>query len=162
MPVGQSGLNTNNKFVFIMEEVYVSTRQKLVDMMRFTVFRMFTIGILGILSIVIGIVLSFADIKTLYALPIVTICGAADMLYIYKITKKTYRETEVKAPNRILFGKEYNIYEVNEKDVFDTIMLLHEGNGLIKARQELINFAFVTNMVLYGIYIIISVIMACV
>ena len=160
MPVGQSGLNTNNKFVFIMEEAYVTVRQLLVELLKFSVLKMYTIGIIGLVVVLIGAWLSFISISNIYPIPAILIPTIINIIYINKLTKQTYRDTEVKAPNRILFGKEYNIYEINEKDVFDTIMILHEGLGLIKARRELINVTFILNLTLYCIYLIFVVTMS--
>ena len=72
-----------------------------------------------------------------------------------KLIKKTYHETEINTPNKILFGKEYNILEVNEKDVLDTTMILNRGLGLIQSRKEVVNLKLLLNLIFHINYLLV-------
>lgn len=155
MPVGQSGLNTNNKLVFIMEYAYTETRNSIVEFTKYAVLRMYIIGICALILTVVSIVFSFMNILCTIGIPILIAIDIISIVDINKLIKRTYHETEINAPNKILFGKEYNILEVNEKDVLDTTMILNRGLGLIQSRKEVINLKLLLNLIFHINYIIV-------
>lgn len=155
MPAGQSGLNTNNKLVFIMEYAYTETRESIVEFTKYTVLRMYIIGICALLLTIASIIFTFMNVLCALAIPVLVTIDIISIARMNKLIKKTYHETEINAPNKILFGKEYNMLEVNEKDVLDTTMILNRGLGLIQSRKEVINLKLLLNLIFHINYIIV-------
>lgn len=144
--VGISSLNLNNPFVMIMEKEYRSTRTALVKFTRKTIVMIFLFTIidiiLGILSksiILMGLVLISFDCFTLITL------------------SKTIKNTNLRKVDEIVFGEEYNILAINESDVYNTTRTLCEMRGKIEGRNDMLNYAIISNIIVIC-YIIIEMI----
>ena len=144
MSAGKSGLNTNNKFVFLMENKYAESRRELFNFVKSGIVKL---GISCLLSLIMLIVIIFINDDNLGCiLSLILFELITNFRISYNITK-TIKEADINKTNKILFGQEYNIYEVNETDVLDTTLQLNTISGLIKGRNEITNMLLVVSII---------------
>lgn len=127
--IGVSSLNMNNPFVLVMEKEYVATRKALVAYTRKSITVMV---ILSIIDIIAGI---FTGNYFLYSFMLIS-----SDIFLWITLKNTIRDTNLKKVNEIVFGEDYNIYKINEEDVYNTTRTLCTMRGNISGNNRLLNF----------------------
>lgn len=135
--IGVSSLNLDNKFVYIMEQEFRDTRHTLVLFTRKVIINMIIIAILNIISAII----SFDFIEHIFLL-------SFSEIFIWRILKKTAKETNLRHVDEIVFGEDYNIYKINEEDVYNTTRTLCRMRGVINGYDKLINCVLITHILI--------------
>ena len=98
MPVGKSGLNTNNKFVYLMEEVYMENRKLLYSVTRKGVRNQFILAAFHIF-IIIAMVIMTIYTKTIimisFHIMVLALTISEDIL-IRKIINRILQQNDIK------------------------------------------------------------------
>ncbi len=137
MPVGKSGLNTNNKFVYLMEEVYMENRKLLYSVTRKGVRNQFILAAFHIFIIITMIMLTIYTktvIMISFHIMVLALAISEDIL-IRKIINRILQQNDIKHTDGMIFDKNYNILEINESDVLNTTFKIDELNGNLHADE---------------------------
>ncbi len=135
--VGVSSLNMNNPFVLVMEKEYVATRKALVAYTKKSIVVMI---VLSIIDILVGVLT-----KNYFLYGFVML--STDIFCWITLTH-TITETNLKKVNEIIFGEDYNIYKVNEEDVYNTTRTLCTMRGNVLGNSRLLNYAILLHIVI--------------
>lgn len=135
--IGVSSLNMNNPFVLVMEKEYVATRKALVAYTKKSIVVMI---VLSIIDILVGILT-----KNYFLYGFVFI---STDIFCWLTLKTTITKTNLKKVNEIIFGEDYNIYKVNEEDVYNTTRSLCAMRGHVLGNSRLLNYAILTHIMI--------------
>ena len=118
--VGLSSLNMNNPMVTVMENEFEQVRRLLLD---YTKLHIKSLIILNICNVILCL--------SLLNIPMLIVTEILINSYCNKTIKELHKECNLKKVGKILFGEEnnYDIYDINESDVYNTTRMLSEMIG---------------------------------
>lgn len=160
MPIGRSGLNSNNKFVYLMEDAYMENRKKLYSFVRNSLRNkliIITMNIFVLITIVIFSLITRCFWTISYAIENVII-GIIFIVNTNKTMKNTLVKNDIKHTAGMLFDDNYNILEVNESDVLSNAFKIHELNGMLDEQNKWIDTELFFNIIISVISVVFSVV----
>lgn len=126
--VGISSLNTNNPMVIIMEKEFETVRKLLIDYTRLHVRSLIVLNICNVILWTIGL----CDI------PLLIVSSIYLNRYLVVNLRMIHRECNLKQVGKIMFGEDasYNIYDINEVDVYNSTRELSKMEGRVSRSIE--------------------------
>lgn len=129
--MGLSSLNVNNPMVTIMEHEFEEVRGRL---MTYTKLHIQSLVIINICNVVICMCI-FCNIPLLITTEIILNKFMRDTI------KTIHKECNLKQVGKILFNDDnYDIYDINESDVYNTTRLLSEMKGKVDQSIKLLRY----------------------
>lgn len=107
---GVSALNTNNPMVIILEDEFEKVRRLL---MQYTKMHIETLVILNVCNIIFCI-------SVMMNIPLLIMSEICVNLFMRDTLRKIHRECNLKQVGKIAFNQEYDIYDVNINDVYNS------------------------------------------
>lgn len=145
--VGVSSLNLGNPYVMIMEQEHAATRKDLRKYIKRTIKASVVILILAVIATIID--------KQYYLIPVI---ASSSIGTIIGFMMNTIRVTNLRRVGEIVFGEPYNIYAVNEADVYNTTRSICRMHGVIRGRNDALSFILYLNIGISAISIIHAII----
>ena len=139
--IGASSLNTNNPMVIILEQEFESVRKLLVKYTRLYVQSMIIINICNVIFC----------LSALCNIPLLIFSEIVINMFMVKTLRKLHGECNLKQVGKIAFNQDYDIYNVNITDVYNSTRQL----SCMKGKLE--NIIYIISAI-DKFYIIISII----
>lgn len=129
--MGLSSLNINNPMVTIMEHEFEEVRKRL---MNYTRLHIQSLIIINICNVVICLCI-FGNIPLLITSEIIL------NIFMKNTIENIHRECNLKQVGKILFNDDdYDIYDINEADVYNTTRLLSEMKGKVDQSIKILKY----------------------
>lgn len=128
--VGISALNTNNPMVIIMEKEFEEVRKLLLEYTRLHVRSLIVLNICNVIMCLVAL----ADI------PLLIVTSIFLNRYLIVTLKNIHKECNLKRVGKIMFGEDitYDIYDVNEADVYNSTRILATMKGKVSQSIEIL------------------------
>lgn len=148
---GISALNTNNPMVTILEQEFESVRRLL---MQYTKLHVQSLILINICNVIFCL-------SILCNIPLLIFSSIVINLFMSNTIKKIHAECNLKQVGKIAFHQDYDIYDINIEDVYNSTRQLSCMKGklynIIYMLQAIDNFCVIATIIAL-IWIIISAI----
>lgn len=128
--VGMSALNTKNPMVIILEKEFEEVRKLLMEYTRLHVRSLIVLNICNVIMCLVG----------LCNIPLLIVSSIFLNRYLVITLKTIHKECNLKKVGKIMFGEDitYDIYDINEADVYNSTRTLATMKGKISQSVEIL------------------------